>query len=224
VTVKHAHQTVLPNNAAKDVSATHWNADHDVTGLLANPVIETLTIQQPDPDEVSLIVQPPVGNVDGAFDVLYVMAEGGSYPMLTYDATGGLQLRGPLDQSDGGAGLVVMKSDQSQVFRVIADNGSGFARVNILGHTAGGGFSFWDDSGTVSMGMFGASPAQQTTLPNNATIQDLATAIGSLGIVAPGPTMAIAANVPLVEPEVEPADFAVNAVITALIAAGLMAP
>jgi hypothetical protein len=33
MTVRHAHQTVIANNPAKDVSATRWNEDHDLTDL-----------------------------------------------------------------------------------------------------------------------------------------------------------------------------------------------
>jgi hypothetical protein len=166
VTVKHAHQTVLPNNAAKDVSATHWNADHDVTGLLSNPVIEPLVIENADPAEVSVVIEPPAGTEDGAYDILHVLNEGGTYPLLNLDVTGTLQLRGPVDQSSGGAGLVVMKSDESQVFRVTADNGSGLAQVSMMNHTASPTI-FRDDSGTVMIGFFGADPVvKPANIPN----------------------------------------------------------
>ncbi len=34
--IKHHHQTALPNDPSKDVSATSWNEDHDVTSLVVS--------------------------------------------------------------------------------------------------------------------------------------------------------------------------------------------
>jgi hypothetical protein len=84
MTVKHAHQTVIANNPAKDVSATVWNEDHDVTGLLANPVTEPLVITGIDgvvltlkrPDETVTFQHidngvAPYTSITGEVDVFY---------------------------------------------------------------------------------------------------------------------------------------------------------
>lgn len=91
--IRHAHQTALTNDPSKDVSATHWNADHDISlsasdvglGNVTNDVQTKAAVM---PNTAPAAGAIPVGNAGGTAYAPVAMSGDGAI-----DSTGALTLQ-----------------------------------------------------------------------------------------------------------------------------------
>jgi hypothetical protein len=176
MTVKHAYQTAIANNPAKDVSATRWNEDHDVTGLLANPVTEPLVIAQGDPDSDSLRVVMPTGTYAAGRPGLRVVDENGgdifvvSTGAFTFTAT----------ELDGGVGPnVTFQGYSGSSLQHLQGSSTMSHVIGFTGRTT----AFEDDGVTARIGFYGATAIPRPEVPASPTVQDVVDALVALGLV-----------------------------------------
>lgn len=126
-------------------------------------ITEGLTIADPDPAEVQLLVRLPVGTSTDGTTVLIVQGEGVGDP-LTLDAYGTLILSADtVDPTNGGGTLILRSSGLGVMHTLAADDGTGAGQA----------------------GFFGASPAGQPVVPLTVpTTQNVIDALVTLGLVA----------------------------------------
>ena len=125
-----------------------------------------LLMEPTDPTDVPLRIELPVGAAGEGGDALQVWGETGVHQPVNVSTYGVLTLRADvIDDSNGGGSLVLRNAAGTVKHRLEADNGSGAARA----------------------GFFGANLTTQPVAPESA--QDIADALGSLGLVAPGGTV-----------------------------------